>query len=261
MGLMTLIPLFMRSIQRAILIVFLLSFYESTVTSANVLPKIISPAATGVPTANTSASVPSHPKATAKKPVKKNTKPAVKKTAAKPPVKKTAATNPTVKKDTAPNNTAAKKPPVSPQTASRQDTARTSKANAVKQLPTADKAAHAKLDSLTIRAIKASHDSLAVSAPEIPEAKEVPGQKYTIQICTLTSPIDDPFFTGKYAIKLVRIGDLYRYIYSSYTSIKSARADLPKIRKIYPEAFIRELQDNGKLGKAIDMNINIDNLN
>lgn len=256
---MTLISLFMRSIPRAILIVLFLSFYESTVTSASVLPKIISPAATGVPVGNTSASQPSQPKDITKKPVKKNTKSAVKKTTAKPPVKKTAATNPTVKKDTPPNNTAAKKTLVSPQTAPGQDTARTSEANAVKH-PAADKGAHAKLDSLTIRAIMASHDSLAVSAPKIPEAKEVPGQKYTIQICTLTSPIDDPFFTGKYVIKLIRIGDLYRYIYSSYTSIKSARADLPKIRKIYPEAFIRELQDNGKLGKAIDMNINIDNL-
>lgn len=77
---------------------------------------------------------------------------------------------------------------------------------------------------------------------------------YTIQICTMSFPLSDNFFKGQYKIKLIKTGDLYRYIYSMYNSVQEARADLPKVRKIYPDAYIREY-DEKKLGKAIDMNI------
>lgn len=82
-------------------------------------------------------------------------------------------------------------------------------------------------------------------------------KQYTIQICTMKFPLSDSFFKGQYGVKLIRMGDLYRYIYSVYNSLQEAQTDLPKIRKIYPDAFIREFDEN-KLGKAIDLNI--DNL-
>lgn len=78
--------------------------------------------------------------------------------------------------------------------------------------------------------------------------------KYTIQICTMSFPLSDTFFKGQYGIKLIKMGDLYRYIYSQYNSITEAEKDLPKIRKIYPDAFIREYNEN-KLGKAYDLNL------
>lgn len=78
--------------------------------------------------------------------------------------------------------------------------------------------------------------------------------RYTIQICSMSFPLSDSFFKGQYGIKVMRMGDLYRYIYSIYNTLPEARQDLPKVRKIYPDAFIREF-DEEKLGKAIDLNI------
>lgn len=79
-------------------------------------------------------------------------------------------------------------------------------------------------------------------------------KQYTIQICSMSFPLSDSFFKGQYGIKLVKMGEVYRYIYNFYPSIEDARAALPNIRKIYPDAFIREFNEN-KLGKAIDLNI------
>jgi len=70
----------------------------------------------------------------------------------------------------------------------------------------------------------------------------------------MSFPLSDSFFKGQYGVKLVKMGEVYRYIYNLYPSIEDARAALPKIRKIYPDAFIREFNEN-KLGKAIDLNI------
>lgn len=249
----------MQSIQRAIFIVLFLFFYENTIVSARVLQEIIPTICPDHMAANAS----SKPKATAQNPEKKKAKASVKKTTAKKSLPKKASTKPTVKKNISPNSSAAKNnlPQASPKMVAVKDSVQAApmKKN-VKQAATKNKADYSKLDSLTARTITAHQDSMAAAAQTLPAEQEEPGKKYTIQICTLTSPIDDPFFTGKYAIRLIRIGDLYRYIYSSYTTIKSARADLPKIRKIYPEAFIRELQDNGKLGKAIDMKIDMNQL-
>lgn len=66
--------------------------------------------------------------------------------------------------------------------------------------------------------------------------------------------MDDPFLNGQYKIKAVRMGELYRYIFSSYTTLESARKELSEVRKIFPKAFIREY-DGNKLGKAIDLDI------
>lgn len=82
----------------------------------------------------------------------------------------------------------------------------------------------------------------------------VTGKKYTIQICSMSFPLSDSFFKGQYGVKLIRMGDLYRYIYNIYDSIPDAQKDLSKVRKIYPDAFIREFDEN-KLGKAVDLNI------
>ncbi len=79
-------------------------------------------------------------------------------------------------------------------------------------------------------------------------------KQYTIQICSMSFPLSDSFFKGQYGIKLVKMGEVYRYIYNFYPSIEDARAALPNIRKIYPDAFIREFNEN-KLGKAIDLNM------
>lgn len=76
--------------------------------------------------------------------------------------------------------------------------------------------------------------------------------RYTIQICTLDYPIDDPFIGGKNKIRIIRIGDVYRYIFSMYKSLEEARKDLPVVRAIYPGAYIREYY-GGKLGKAYDI--------
>ena len=78
--------------------------------------------------------------------------------------------------------------------------------------------------------------------------------KYTIQICSMSFPLSDAFFKGQYGIKVMRMGDLYRYVYSVYYTLAAARQDLPKVRKVYPDAFIREF-DEEKLGKAIDLNM------
>lgn len=97
--------------------------------------------------------------------------------------------------------------------------------------------------------------SLVVTEPTDSLSRQT--KQYTIQICTMKFPLSDSFFKGKYGVKLIRMGDLYRYIYSVYYSLQEAQNDLSKIRKIYPDAFIREFDEN-KLGKAIDLNI--DNL-
>ena len=76
---------------------------------------------------------------------------------------------------------------------------------------------------------------------------------YTIQICTMEHVVKDHFLQEYSKIKVIRMGDLYRYIYSQYQSLSKAREDLIRVRKIYPDAFIREYR-HGQLGLAIDMN-------
>lgn len=78
--------------------------------------------------------------------------------------------------------------------------------------------------------------------------------RFTIQICTLTVLVKDPFLSGQYEIKVVHMGELYRYIFSSYATLDRARKELSKVQKIFPKAFIREY-DGHKLGKAIDLKI------
>lgn len=95
------------------------------------------------------------------------------------------------------------------------------------------------------------------SLEAVPQDKVVSSPEktcYTIQICSLTVLMDDPFLNGQYKIKAVRMGELYRYIFSSYTTLESARKELSEVRKIFPKAFIREY-DGNKLGKAIDLDI------
>lgn len=91
-------------------------------------------------------------------------------------------------------------------------------------------------------------------APTDTVAPDTSGKRYTIQICSMSFPLSDSFFKGQYGVKVMQIDDLYRYVYSVYSSVAAARRDLPKVRKIYPDAFIREFDEN-KLGKAIDLNI------
>lgn len=95
-----------------------------------------------------------------------------------------------------------------------------------------------------------SSDSVHIHATHDTAARQ-----YTIQICTMNFSLSDSFFKGEYGVKQIRMGDLYRYIYNIYPSIEEARAALLTVRKIYPEAFIREF-NNDKLGQAIDLNMN-----
>lgn len=104
-------------------------------------------------------------------------------------------------------------------------------------------------DSLTAR----YEDTKARNISENP-AENMENKQYTIQICSMSFPLSDSFFKGQYGVKLIKMGDLYRYIYNIYDSVEEARAALPNIRKIYPDAFIREFDEN-KLGKAIDLNL------
>lgn len=102
-------------------------------------------------------------------------------------------------------------------------------------------------------AYKSAFQSLkAVPQHKVVLSPEKPG--YTIQICSLNILLDDPFLVGRYQIKVIHMGELYRYIFSSYTTVDAARKELPGIRKIFPKAFIREY-DGQKLGKAIDLDI------
>lgn len=77
---------------------------------------------------------------------------------------------------------------------------------------------------------------------------------YTIQICTMDHDVKDFFFKGNSKIRIIRMGDLYRYIFSQYRTLDKAREDLLQVRKLYPQAFIREYK-HGNLGQAIDLNI------
>lgn len=109
--------------------------------------------------------------------------------------------------------------------------------------------------SPNVRAI--AYKSAFRSLEAVPQDKVVSSPEktcYTIQICSLTVLMDDPFLNGQYKIKAVRMGELYRYIFSSYTTLESARKELSEVRKIFPKAFIREY-DGNKLGKAIDLDI------
>ena len=64
----------------------------------------------------------------------------------------------------------------------------------------------------------------------------------------------DPILTESNKIKIIRMGELYRYIFSQYHALDTARQALIPIRRLYPQACIREYQE-GKLGPIIDMNI------
>ena len=77
---------------------------------------------------------------------------------------------------------------------------------------------------------------------------------YTTQLCTMRHPISNQFMNSNSKIQLIQRGNLYRYIFSAYSSLVKAREKLKQIRKIYPQAYIREYHQ-GKSGGAIDMNI------
>lgn len=78
---------------------------------------------------------------------------------------------------------------------------------------------------------------------------------YTIQLCTTYHhPISNRFLNGNNKIQQIQMGDLYCYIFSAYSSLTETREKLKQIRKIYPQAYIREYHQ-GKLGQVIDMNI------
>lgn len=114
---------------------------------------------------------------------------------------------------------------------------------------------YARLNSPEAQAVaKHSFPATTQDSTNIPIEPSIPGKQYTIQICTMSFPLSDSFFKGQYGVKLIRMGDLYRYIYNIYDTLEEARNALPKIRKIYPDAFIREFDEN-KLGKAIDLQL------
>ena len=77
---------------------------------------------------------------------------------------------------------------------------------------------------------------------------------YTIQVCSMEHHIHDIFFQKNSKIRIIPIGDIYRYIFSFYPTLEAARKDLIRIRLIFPDAYIREYRA-GKLGMAIDLNI------
>lgn len=119
---------------------------------------------------------------------------------------------------------------------------------------------HARLSSSssdTFTAEKTVSPQFPANIAPIPSgdtASDTLRKQYTIQICSMSFPLSDSFFKGQYGVKLIRMGDIYRYIYNTYPSIEEARAALPTIRKIYPDAFIREF-DEEKLGQAVDLNM------
>lgn len=78
---------------------------------------------------------------------------------------------------------------------------------------------------------------------------------YTIQLCTFDYPLEDPIIQNNPVIHLIRIGDLYRYIYAYFTTLDQARRELVAIQRWFPRACIREYR-KGKLGQVIDMKIN-----
>ena len=82
----------------------------------------------------------------------------------------------------------------------------------------------------------------------------LPGKNYTIQLFTSFDTPADPILTESNKIKIIRMGELYRYIFSQYHALDTARQALIPIRRLYPQACIREYQE-GKLGPIIDMNI------
>lgn len=74
---------------------------------------------------------------------------------------------------------------------------------------------------------------------------------YTIQVCTVYTPIKDSLLNSNHNIQMIRMGDLYRYIYSRYCSLPAAYKALARIQQIFPHACIREYRE-GKLGLVID---------
>lgn len=79
----------------------------------------------------------------------------------------------------------------------------------------------------------------------------LPGKNYTIQLFTLFDTLSDPVLSGSNKIKIIRMGELYRYIFAQYPSLDIARQALVLIRQLYPQACIREYQE-GKLGPVVD---------
>ncbi len=75
----------------------------------------------------------------------------------------------------------------------------------------------------------------------------LPGKNYTIQLFTSFDTPADPILTESNKIKIIRMGELYRYIFSQYHALDTARQALIPIRRLYPQACIREYQE-GKLG-------------
>lgn len=78
---------------------------------------------------------------------------------------------------------------------------------------------------------------------------------YTIQLCTFDYALEDPIIQNNPVIHLIRIGDLYRYVYAYFMTLDQARQQLIAVQRWFPHACIREYR-KGKLGQVIDMKIN-----
>lgn len=75
---------------------------------------------------------------------------------------------------------------------------------------------------------------------------------YTIVICSMDHVVKDFLLTENNKIKIIPMGEIYRYIFSAYSSLEKAYADLAWIQKLYPRAYIRTFE-HGKLGQAINL--------
>lgn len=107
-----------------------------------------------------------------------------------------------------------------------------------------------------IRLGNQNYISAFASPPEEIRTVRIPSDsiRYTILICTTTSATTDPVLSDYGKTLIIPMGELYRYIFSAYSSLEKAQQDLQWIRKLYPDAYIRRYE-NGKLGQAINLNI------
>lgn len=83
----------------------------------------------------------------------------------------------------------------------------------------------------------------------------LPDKNDTIQIFTLFETPADPILTESKKTKIIRLDELYRYIFSQYHSPNTAHQALIPIRRSYLQSCIREYLDE-KLDPITDKNIN-----
>ena len=83
--------------------------------------------------------------------------------------------------------------------------------------------------------VTSRHYSSAFAGPQ--------NKNYTIQLFTSFDTPADPILTESNKIKIIRMGELYRYIFSQYHALDTARQALIPIRRLYPQACIREYQE------------------